>query len=349
MDRYNKQIKHMKVSTEDCVNAIIKHIKLSDISNDSPLLDPKQWKRLSKSGKGNSIVRVFRNKKTTDLINVTASEYEIISVDKPNSTVSNFNNFVATQKRNIKCKCKNCGSSNVMLSISPSDGETGYDIKPTKLSQKKAKKLVKNGDLSIWICLGVCSDETSAVVEIDDKKIKDSDDFIEYIADYGNPILDTDVSPISKKKDIIKAVKIGDLVEVQEYIDAGNNLDTYIGELPENKNMSGISETNWTLLQYAIDEQQWDVAIALINGGCDVNKNMRHLKTNAIITILQNKWRSPKIYDVIDALMTHGGDLSFKSYNGEDIFHSAWESKKKHKQYIIDNYPEQYKIYLAKK
>jgi len=96
----------MKVTTQDCVNAIIKYFKHPDISNESPLLDAKQWKRLSKSGKGESIVRVFRNTKTTDIINVTSSEQEILSVDKYNTNVSNFNTFVATQKRNIKCKCK---------------------------------------------------------------------------------------------------------------------------------------------------------------------------------------------------------------------------------------------------
>lgn len=339
----------MKVTTEDCVNAIIKYFKQTDISDESPLLDAKQWKRLSKSGKGDSIVRVFRNTKTTDMINVTSSEHEILSVDKYNTNVSNFKTFVTTQK-NMKCTCEYCGTTNIKLHIYSTEGEDIYDIKPTKLNQKKAQKIIDNNYGSIWLCYGRCEDETSAVVEIDGKKIKNPDDFIKYITDNGNPkIDDIDSITVNKNIDIIQAVKIGDLEQVKKYIDAGNNLDSYIGDLPENKNMSGISETNWTLLQYAIDEQQWDVAIALINGGCDVNKNMRHLKTNAIITILQNKWRSPKIYDVIDALMTHGGDLSFKSYNGEDIFDSAWGSKKKHKQYIIDNYPELYKEYLSKK
>lgn len=344
----------MKVTTEDCVQSIIEYFEQNNTENNSPLLDIKQWKRLSKSGKGDSIVRVFRNSKTTDLVNVTSSENEIFSVSQQSNTqnvVTNFNNFTTPKKRTIKCKCKNCGSSDITLCISPSDGEDGYEKNPMTLNQKKAKKLVENGDESIWICHGDCEDETSAVVEIDGKKINDSDDFIEYIAEYGNPkIDDVDITKITKKKpDIIKAVKIGDLETVQEYINSGKNLDVYIGDLPENKNKTGMSETNWTFLQYAIEEQQWDVAIALINAGCDVNKHMRHTSSTALMSTVWNKWTSKKIYNVIDALMTHGADLSVKDHYNHDIFDHVWENKKPHMKYIIDNYPEQYKEYLSKK
>ena len=352
----------MKIETSDCVEAIINHFLEKGTESSSPLLDSKQWKRISKSGKGDSIIRVFRNSKTTDLINVTSSEHEILNIDENNTqpTVTNFNTFVTPQKRTMKCKCKNCGSSEVMLCISPSDGEDGYDFDPNKLTQKKAKKLVKNSDESIWICLGECEDETSAVVEIDGKKITDSDDFIEYIADYGNPKLDKidmNSASVKKKNDIIKAVRIGDLETIEEYINAGNNLDTYIGDLPENKDTSGTGNVLQTLLLYAIDQQQWEVAVNLINGGCDVNKPYKHLISTPLMEILGNKYRSSKMLNVIDALMSHGADLSIKTngYNdrdldGKDAFDYAdmW-GKKQHKQYIIDNYPEQYKEYLKNK
>jgi len=351
----------MKIETSDCVEAIIDYYSEKGVENNSPLLDSKQWKRISKSGTGNSIVRIFRNSKTTTLINVTSSEHEILNVDENNTqpTVTNFNTFVKPQKRTMKCKCKNCGSSEVMLSISPSDGEDGYDFDPNKLTQKKAKKLVKNSDQSIWICLGDCEDETSAVVEIDGKRITDSDDFIEYIADYGNPKLDkfdTNSVPV-KKNDIIKTVKIGDLEEVQEYIKNGGDLDSYIKDLPCNKNISEHGEVNWTLLLYAIYEQQYDVAIALINGGCDVNKPMIHINFTPLMQILGNKYKSKKIIDVIDALMTHGADLSIvedgyprgTSKKCDAFDYADMYGKKQHKQYIIDNYPKQYQEYLKNK
>jgi len=351
----------MKIETSDCVAAIVDYFIEKDLPNYS-LVRASSWKRVSKSGKGDSIIRVFRNSDTKDLINVTSSEHEILSVSETGAqpNVSNFKTFVAPQKRTMKCKCKNCGSSEVMLCISPSDGEDGYDFDPNKLTQKKAKKLVKNSDESIWICLGKCEDETSAVVEIDGKKITDSDDFIEYIADYGNPKLDkidTNSIPVKKKNDIIKAVKIGDLEEVREYIKNGGDLDSYIGDLPENKDTSDRGNVLQTLLLYAIDQQQWEVAVNLINGGCDVNKPYKHIISTPLMEILSNKYKSSKILDVIDALMSHGADLSIKTngYNdidldGKDAFDCAdmW-SKKQHKQHIIDNYPKQYQEYLKNK
>jgi hypothetical protein len=348
----------MKVTTEDCVEAIVNYFRDKNINDNSPLVNSKEWKRISKSGKGDSIIRVFRNLKTTDLINVTSSETKILKVSEnvvDSQNVAKFNTFTTPKKITVKCKCYSCGSSNITLMISPSDEyEDGYEINPMKLNQKKAKKLIKNSDKSMWICHGDCEDETSAIVYIDNKKITDSDDYIEYVANFGNPIIDNiDITNIPKKTvDIIKAVKIGDLETVQDYINAGNDLDKYIGDLPENKNKTDIGEVNWTLLQFALEEQQWDVAIALINAGCDVNKPMRHISNTALMSLFWNKHTSKKIYDVIDALMANGVDLTVKGYNGykgADIFDLTWESKKKFNRYIIDNYPEQYKEYLSKK
>lgn len=342
----------MKITTENCVDAIIAYLVKTECISTSNT----DWKRVSKVGSGDNIIRKFCHKPTNREIYVRANNFEILDVYCNNTTV--VNTMVTPKPRTLFCKCKSCGSYDVMLSVAPGNGEDGYDTSPFRLSQKRAKKMIKNSDECMWICLGDCSDECSAVVNIDGKKIQDADDFVEYIAEYGNPKVDKiDVTPLQKKKpDIIKAVRIGDIDTVNEYISSGKNLDTYIGDLPENKNETGMGETNWTLLHYAIDEQQWDVAVALINGGCDVNKPMKHMILTPLMSIFNNKYKSKKMIDVIDALMIHGADLSIKSNGykgygvGDDTFHLAdiW-GKKQHKQYIIDNYPEQYKEYLLKK
>lgn len=259
--------------------------------------------------------------------------------------MKNYTNF--SNKRTIKCKCNVCGSSKLLLNFNGNE----KNIDPLKLTQKKAKKLVQKSLSSIWLCLGRCEDEADSVtVDIDGKKIKNPNDFIQYIADYGNPKLDdVDVSTTKKETDIITAVKIGDIETIKNYIDGGNNLDSYICDLPCNKK-DDWGEANWTLLIYAIDERQYDAAIELINGGCDVNKPMKHINVTPLMCLLGNKYRSEKIIDVIDALMMHGADLSPVDSDGKDAFGMAdiW-GKKKHKQYIIDNYPEQYKLYLSKR
>ena len=77
---------------------------------------------------------------------------------------------------------------------------------------------------------------------------------------------------------------------------------------------------------------------------------MRHINRTSLMDILGNKYRDKKIINVIDALMIHGADLSIVDEDGKDAFYFAdqW-SKKQHKKYIIDNYPDQYQEYLSKK
>lgn len=256
-----------------------------------------------------------------------------------------FNELMANTT--MKCKCDQCGSNDVIISVSLDDKV--YDINPKKLTQNKAKTIFKELYDSIWICRGKCEDETTAYMEIDGKKISDPSDVIEYIANNGDQKIDTNVKSLKgNKKNIIKAVKNGDLEEVNEYIVSGADLDVYIENLPETNGIFG--EVNWTLLQYAINKKQWDVAVAFINGGCDVNKPMKHIIRTPLMCILGNKYRDKKIFNIIDALMIHNADLSIVDENGCDAFDFAdmW-SKNAHKKYIIDNYPDKYEQYLYKK
>lgn len=74
----------MKITTSDCIDAIIQHfvnLKLnSDSRATSQLLNPNMWKRLSKSGSGNNTKRVFENKSTKIKVYVISSDTNIISV-----------------------------------------------------------------------------------------------------------------------------------------------------------------------------------------------------------------------------------------------------------------------------
>ena len=283
----------MKVTTEECIKTIVDYL----IDNEKNYTSTRDWKRVSKSGNGDNIIRRFENRTTGKVLFVRSSDSEIFEVSDreivgKGSTI-NPTDFVAPIKRSIKCRCKYCGSTNILLSITKSDGESGYDCNPIKLSQKKAKKIVNNKDKSIWICLGKCEDETDVVVEIDNNRISDSEDFIEYIADYGNPKIDNiDIlTKPNKTVNIIKAVKIGDIESVKEYIDAGNNLDGYVGDLPEYSGSKDLGDANQTFLIYAIKEQQYDVAIEFINAGCDVNKPMKHMRCTPLMCTLGNKYK----------------------------------------------------------
>jgi len=82
----------MKIQTEDCVKAIVEYFE----NKGGDLTDAKAWKRLSKTGSGNSIKRSFQNKKTGDVVYVMSTETEILSVsenDSNNKIITKFDNF----------------------------------------------------------------------------------------------------------------------------------------------------------------------------------------------------------------------------------------------------------------
>lgn len=96
----------MAIQTQDCVFAIIFYFLEKDVEKGSPLLDKTQWKRLSKSGTGDYIKRMFENKKTGKKVEVTSSEIRILNVyedviEKEKSDlkyISKFNKFSDSSK-----------------------------------------------------------------------------------------------------------------------------------------------------------------------------------------------------------------------------------------------------------
>ena len=90
----------MKIQTSDCVLAIIKYFEDKEI-HDYNFLNTKMWKRLSKTGSGDNIVRTFQNKSTGDIVYVISSETEILSVseEKPStSKIKDFSSFTKPTK-----------------------------------------------------------------------------------------------------------------------------------------------------------------------------------------------------------------------------------------------------------
>jgi len=83
----------MKIETADCIEAIIKHFLKMNVNSTSQLLNPIMWKRLSKSGSGDNIKRVFENKMTKTKIYVISSKEEIlnVSLSEPIVKFSEFN------------------------------------------------------------------------------------------------------------------------------------------------------------------------------------------------------------------------------------------------------------------
>lgn len=71
-----------KLETVDCVVAITKYFFDKETDN-YPLLRTSLWKRLSKTGSGDNIIRMFQNKETGTVVKVLSTEtkiYKIIEV-----------------------------------------------------------------------------------------------------------------------------------------------------------------------------------------------------------------------------------------------------------------------------
>lgn len=85
----------MKIETADCVQAIVEYFE----GKGGDLTDTKAWKRLSKTGSGNSIKRSFQNKKTGDVVYVMSTETEILSVSENDSIITKFDNFTSKPKK----------------------------------------------------------------------------------------------------------------------------------------------------------------------------------------------------------------------------------------------------------
>ena len=83
----------MKVTTEDCVKAIVEHL----IEKEHNFTNTKDWKRISKSGTGDNIIRKFQNKVSNREIYVRASDSEIFEVsNKEFGIIKNFNSFISS-------------------------------------------------------------------------------------------------------------------------------------------------------------------------------------------------------------------------------------------------------------
>jgi len=89
----------MKISTTDCVESIIQHFLKLKVNSNSPLLNTTMWKRLSKSGSGDYIKRVFENKSTKIKVYVISSDTEIhsVSLSEPIIKFDEFSRSVPTE------------------------------------------------------------------------------------------------------------------------------------------------------------------------------------------------------------------------------------------------------------
>lgn len=83
----------MKVTTEDCVEAIVNYL----IEKEHNFSNAKDWKRISKSGTGDNIIRKFQNKVSNREIYVKSSDSEIFEVsDKEFEMITNFKKFASS-------------------------------------------------------------------------------------------------------------------------------------------------------------------------------------------------------------------------------------------------------------
>ena len=92
----------MKVTTEDCVNAIVEHL----IKTENNFTNIKDWKRISKKGTGDNIIRKFQNKVSNKEVYVRSNESEILEISSTEITeisdtkkvITSFNKFNTTNE-----------------------------------------------------------------------------------------------------------------------------------------------------------------------------------------------------------------------------------------------------------
>jgi len=83
----------MKVTTENCVESIVNYL----IEKEHNFSNAKDWKRISKTGTGDNILRKFKNNVSNREIYVRASDSEIFEVsDKEFGMVTNFKKFASS-------------------------------------------------------------------------------------------------------------------------------------------------------------------------------------------------------------------------------------------------------------
>ena len=88
----------MKIETSDCISEIVKYL----IEKDHNFTNDKDWKRISKTGTGDNIIRKFQNKVSNTEIYVRSSESEIFEVSKIDPSnkniITKFDNFKTNDK-----------------------------------------------------------------------------------------------------------------------------------------------------------------------------------------------------------------------------------------------------------
>jgi len=82
----------MKITTAMCILHIIKYFYDKEVENHD-LLKAKNWKRISKTGSGMNIVRIFSNTITGQTMKVVSTETRILKLIEGTPTISNIKSY----------------------------------------------------------------------------------------------------------------------------------------------------------------------------------------------------------------------------------------------------------------
>jgi hypothetical protein len=231
-------------------------------------------------------------------------------------------------------RCQHCGSSNVKININ------GTIIDPKTPNILKITNELKNIKIScIWECFGKCEDETSATMTVDGKIFNDPKDVLKYLS--GSKI----------KISIKKAIELGDVGTLKEYIDAGNSVDSYIQDTP---NYDG-NQGDFTLLGYAVEKSKLNIVEFLVSHKCDVNKksdrddryNFTPL-TLAMWALCGNARQRVERTKILDILLENGADPYITDNSGDNSF--DWILKGRNKTNCENlGYRQKLEIYIKEK
>lgn len=83
----------MKITSADCVKVILKYFYEKEVE-DFKLLKADAWKRLSKTGTGDKIIRTFVHKETGKTVIIYSTETKILKIVEGPSTITNLKEFL---------------------------------------------------------------------------------------------------------------------------------------------------------------------------------------------------------------------------------------------------------------
>ena len=135
----------MKITTEKCIQDIVDYF-IKNGEKDINIIDVKNWKRISKSGTGENILRKFENKKTGNVIDVISNDTEIKDIIEGSSDkkiITKFGLFNKDLEKSFNVIKMN-DDATVYKNVKGFFKQ--YDLEKSEIAEITDKKNIKKGE-----------------------------------------------------------------------------------------------------------------------------------------------------------------------------------------------------------